>query len=186
MQRKKTKENAQRIVEYLQYVKENPEEYVAMRAAAAEETSSGKPVKVLIGLAQAYSKASHNFIEPQSLVLQAAYELGLKHQLPVCSKLEQYERRRLKRILTAVRTKTSKDKPKTPQQKPAEVRKPKVTDMEQFHAEIETWLKGLTTMQMLKAREMALKHMGESEKSIRKWWVAQKNCRYLRTDQEPD
>ena len=55
-----------------------------------------------------------------------------------------------------------------------------MTDIERKRAEVEHWLKKLTTGQVVKAREMALKEMGEESSSIRRWWLSHRYCRYLR------
>ena len=55
-----------------------------------------------------------------------------------------------------------------------------MTDVERKRAEVEHWLKKMSTGQIVKAREMALKELGEESSSIRRWWLSHRYCRYLR------
>ena len=61
-----------------------------------------------------------------------------------------------------------------------------MTDVERKRAEVEHWLKKLSTGQLVKAREMALKELGEESSSIRRWWLSHRYCRYLRQRKHPN
>ena len=131
-------------------------------------------------MAEAYQRSNERG-EPESMVLQAAYELGHNHLLPVCARHEQNEKKRIKKLIkdTKQSKRSVRNKLGIPVKKSEELFE-KVSEVEKCHVELEIWLKTLTTAQMLKARELALRQLGESEHTMRKWWVTQKYCRYLR------
>ena len=54
------------------------------------------------------------------------------------------------------------------------------SEIEKLKIKTEKWMGTLTTMQILKAKEYALKDVGEEDISVTKWWLAFKTCHYLR------
>ena len=142
--------------------------------------------QTLINMGEAYQR-SNSRGTPESLVLQAAYELGHNHLLPVCAKHEKQETTRInKMIKDANKSKRGSLRNVRISVKKGDEVIEKVSKVQKSHVELEIWLKTLTTVQMLKARELALKQMGESEHTMRKWWVTQKYCRYLRQPYNDD
>ncbi len=193
------------ILKYLKTVQDNPDLYLRMNA----EKQSPRD-KTLVGLGKAYSRPYQKMGRPESLVVQAAYELGAKHQHP--STVSYIASKTTPRDFTTKLNSNPKlssmvdmlKKPPhlrvqvnygniAPSKKKTEdlrsvidtgmkkkAKELKVSDLENQRSEVEHWISSLTTREFIKARELAIKTMNEEDSSIRKWWVSQRFCRYLR------
>ena len=98
------------IVEYLTLVKEKPEEYLAMKNVKKEKTGVGA-IDNLVSTGTAYRKG-----RSQSLVVQAAYELGSKSQPKI---VQRYEAEKAKLLTKKV---SSVSRPQSRPQSSASVR----------------------------------------------------------------
>ncbi|XP_033735350.1 uncharacterized protein LOC117323926 [Pecten maximus] len=54
------------------------------------------------------------------------------------------------------------------------------TEFEKIKHKMEAWLKTVTTAQLVKAKELALRELGEEDVSQSRWWVSLRSCHYLR------
>ncbi len=173
------------IIEYLKLVQEHPEQYIAMRNAVLE--GSSKPVQFLTGAGEAYSRGQHYPPTPESLVVQAAYELGCKNKPLSCLQYEVHMcmcKSKPKPVPKILQKKTlikggRPEKKDTNETSWADL-KARMSKVEKKRVEVEFWIRKLSTAQVVKAREIALRELGEENGSIRRWWLSQKYCRYLR------
>lgn len=191
---KRVKVDHRMIVDYLKLVNANKAEYEAMRKGEL----SRKPVRTLLGMARAYSRGHHEVGPPESTVVQAAYELGNKIPPPVCVRYEKMERQRaelVSRASVAVQRAVQKRHTHNATDMMAMMEQQhgacasldqQFTPLQRSRAELEIWLRGLTMAQQIKAKDMALREMGEENCSIRKWWLSNKYCKYLRQKTRPD
>ena len=185
------------IIEYLKLVAKNPADYIALeRSAGVEE---GK-VDSLVGVGKVFARAHHQFGPPEGLVARAAYELGSKFQNPLYAKYEKEESvKRIQKAPTVHKKKNlayihnimrgmnasgaSAGKEKDDPQRGG------LTLMERRRVEAEVCVRRLTTRQLVRARDAALREMGETGSSIRQWWDSHKYCQYIRrrnTQEERD
>ena len=212
---KTIKADSKPIVDYLKLVKEKPEQYLAMKNMQEGKTGVGA-IDNLVSAGKIFSKG-----RSQSLVVQAAYELGSKTQPKMVQRYEAEKAKLGKKKVSSVSKPQSRPQSSTHRQSTTQNPKSKLqqginalsalnalagatteetevvpngnttsngwaevraqmTDVERKKAEVEHWLKKLTTSQVVKAREMALRELGEENASIRRWWLSHKYCRYLR------
>jgi hypothetical protein len=54
------------------------------------------------------------------------------------------------------------------------------TEYEKMKIKLDKWLKTVTAAQLLKAKELSLKELGEEDKLQSQWWSTLQPCRYLR------
>ena len=175
------KVDTSKVLSYLYLVKEYPDEYVQQQKLL--DHSSGKPLREIKGVGQLY-KDRHRDCEKtdlETLVQNAAYELGHRRLHPVCQKYEDLERekeRALQRGLALINNKKA-GKGRQLDMKGLVV-EDTMTPLERARAEAELYVKELTMSQIIKAREQALTILGDNSKSITMWWKANQHCRYLR------
>ncbi len=182
------------IIDYLKLVQEHPEQYLAMRNTSRRMSDvsavegSCKPVQFLTGAGEAYSRGQHYPPTPESLVVQAAYELGCKNKPLACLQYEVHMcmcKSKTKPVPKLLQKKSLIKGGKSERKEPssettwAEL-KARMSKVEKKRVEVEFWIRKLSTAQVVKAREIALRELGEESASIRRWWLSQKYCRYLR------
>ena len=195
------------FVRYLRYVRAHPDAYRQMRSQQMKgRVKDTEYQHRLVALGEALSRVYGDLGETESLVVQAAYELGCWHQPDAWAKIVNTSEGRPKKapvvnmldIITKppqLRVKVSiptfnqqriisPSKPETPKRQSSKLDKNspeyQLREMRRLRAELETLIRGLSTMDFIRSREMALRMMEEGDGSIRKWWVSQKFCRYLR------
>ena len=179
--------NHKLIVEYLKLVKKCPQDYIALKRKACVMSENDW----LVAAGEAFSRGHQ---PPESLVAQAAYELGGKANHPLFTKYKKEENMKA--------SQNAKTRPSTPGKKGLSyirdimktisqgrgLAEPKdrgplvdgVGEMESKWVRAEVFARALTTAQLVRARDAALREMGEEASSIRRWWDANKNCQYLR------
>lgn len=171
-----------KIISYLYLVRENPQEHITLQKQLNQ--SVGKPLREITGIGKAFCDRNRTGekSELENLVQKAAYELGHSTLHPVCARykdVEKEQEKALQKGLALIKTKHG-----AARNRPLDIKslvfEDNMTPLERARAEAELMAKELTTAQLIKAREVALIIMGENSRSITHWWVANKECRYLR------
>ena len=151
------------LIKYLKLVRENPEEYKAIKTANVESHNS------LLSLGKVFARRHLGLGRADSLIVHAAYEIKPKVYVGI-KKKEKKEQKGQKLHFDPYAKVTEHQK------------KEEVTGspLQMAWKEVDKWMKELTMAQFVKAREVAIRELGEEERSIKRWWVAHKYCRYLR------
>ena len=158
----------------------------------------------LIAMAKAHGRA---FGCTESLVVQAAYELGCWHLDPAWAKAvydnpskkeneataEDFDMVKYLKMPPQIRCwikipgldnlKKEGKNPKKNEELTINTKAPmatRISEFEKHRGDVERWIRTLSTTDFIKSREKALSIMQESDKSIRRWWQSHQNCRYLR------
>ena len=171
----------EKLLHYLTLVGDYPEEFEKLRRLTANVSHS--PVHSLLRIGRAFTSGHRHFGRRETPVQLAAYELGCRQRHSACA------------------TVTLKSHPVEYSHIDSEIvdedlddaaaRLPGLRQMleEQGMIATELWLArrdaqkavaSVSTRQSLREREKALHALGEAEGSLQQWWVAQKDCRYLR------
>ena len=171
----------EKLLHYLTLVGDYPEEFEKLRRLTANVSHS--PAHSLLRIGRAFTSGHRHFGRRETPVQLAAYELGCRQRHSACA------------------TVTPKSHPMEYSHIDSEIadedldgaaaRLPGLRQMleEQGMVAAELWLArrdaqkavaSVSTRQSLREREKALHALGEAEGSLQQWWVAQKDCRYLR------
>lgn len=177
------------ILDYLKLVSKDPDGYIALR----KKIAGGSTDPSLAAFWDVCQRGQNN---KENMLVQAAYELGTKLNLPMFAKYEKEERiknaqkaalkqtdpeasKRNLRYIHDLMKNISQGRGTSQKQKKA----PKMegfTEMELKRARAEIFARGLTTAQLVCARDAALRELGMEEASVRRWWDVNKHCLYLR------
>ncbi|KAL4237372.1 hypothetical protein ACF0H5_002090 [Mactra antiquata] len=144
------KEEYKPLYDYLKYIHDNPEEYIHANKYVGKNTDYRHP-SAMVRLGRAYRRGHHG-TQRHSIYLHAITELK-KKTADTTPLAEQ-----------PTTTGTTQDE----------------TEIEKLRSKAEKWAKGLTTQQWLKARELALKDVGDEDYTMSKWWLVFRSCHYLR------
>lgn len=158
------KEEYKPLYDYLKYVHDNPEEYIHTTNYSGKNTDHKHPNN-LVRLGRVFRRGHHGAVK-SNIFLHAI--TGLK------PKLTEPSSQRLTRAEKAAAKKDATDgvEPMTTTQDE--------TEIEKLKSKAEKWMRTLTTQQLLKAKELALKDVGEEDINMSKWWLAFRSCHYLR------
>lgn len=158
------------LLQYLKYVLENRDEYLHHKRQNIQQNSAWLNVDPQCSIARfgrAFQRGQHGQME-ETFLLEVAHSIKSNYgDGPV--------------VLVQ-----SKDKPgsalpplKTDQQETTIDEKDK-TEYEKVRLKLDKWLKTITTAQLIKAKELSLKELGEEDKLQTQWWSTLQPCRYLR------
>lgn len=156
------------LLEYLKYINEHPEEYMNMTRYSSKNTDYKHP-SVMVRMARVYRKAHHGTARNNIFTHALA---GLK---PKLAEATSQRHGRGEQFGT-----NKKDQTEAPQEQTSVSQDEGKSEIEKLKIKTEKWMGGLTTMQTLKAKEFALKDLGEEDITVTKWWLAFKSCHYLR------
>ena len=197
------------LLRYLHLILTNPLEYSAMKETAMSSASnkfhppsgsdnaevehqqqSHQINDSLVDLNKAYQRCQENFSPPESMILQAVNEIGSKtwDSHPICIRYEAHKRARLLAskskyhpLLNNRDNVTSLSNGGVSDTSSGTiVQEQPLTLMEKARGDVERWIKSLSMVQVIKAKEIALGVYGEEERSLRHWWNANKYCKYIR------
>ncbi|KAK3591608.1 hypothetical protein CHS0354_013791 [Potamilus streckersoni] len=143
------------LVEYLKFIRENPEEYMSM----VHFTSSNQDhqhTDRLVRTARAFRRGHNGLLRNMSVVHHALSQLKLKHVDPGPPPTANKEK-------TNSGTNQEDDK----------------TEIEKHKLKLDKWLRSINTVQLMKAKELALKEIGEEDINAC-WWITLQTCSYLR------
>lgn len=157
------------LYDYLKHIHDNPEEYIQMASFTTKNTDYKHPDK-LVRLGRAFRKGHHGVVR-NNIYLHAIS--GLKR---ACPEATNQKPGRGEKAGGKKETNESGDPTANSEE----------TEIEKLKSKAEKWLKGLSTQQFLRARELALKDIGEEDVNMTKWWLAFKTCNYIRVPRQDD
>ncbi|OWF55428.1 uncharacterized protein LOC110460332 [Mizuhopecten yessoensis] len=164
----------QPLLQYLKHISENPDDYVHQH----KQWKAGVPSQdSLVKLGNIYRRGRHGPSSDSTLV-NAVHDINPRFSDPS----QWTNTNKEKTLLTLTSSKrdssqflskielhdsgTSSDEPKS--------------EFDKIKHKMEAWLKTVTTAQLVKAKELALRELGEEDASQSRWWVSLKSCYYLR------
>lgn len=187
------------VVNYLRYIKEYPNIYEQLNATATSPVGALKQTLLTIGKVSKSSQIQQSK-RSENAVVEAAYNLGASPFSPQALSAASSNREEgavsmielLKRPLhmrgqaTVVDRSFEKRQRRKNEEEELFAKNKSTTerlkDLQDLRTEAEKYLSGLATADVIRAREMSLRALGEEDSSIRRWWLAQKFCKYLRKD----
>ena len=161
------------LLDYLRYINDHPEEYMNMARYSSKNMDYKHP-SVMVRMARVFRKAHHGTARNNIFTHALA---GLKPKISESQTQQRHGRGEHSRTEFGTSKKDQNDIPQEQSSTPLEEGK---TEIEKLKYKTEKWMGGLTTMQILRAKELALKDMGEEDITVTKWWLAFKTCNYLR------
>lgn len=156
------KEEYKPLYDYLKCIHDNPEEYIQQTKYTGKNVDYKHP-SLLVRLGRAFRRGHHGAYS-QSIYLHAIS--NLKPKLT-----ETTGQRNTRGDKGVIKKETGESTEQTNQDE---------TELQKLKSKAENWMKGITTQQWLKAKELALKDVGDEDINITKWWLAFKSCHYLR------
>lgn len=161
------------LLDYLRYISDHPEEYMNMARYSSKDIDYKHP-SVMVRMARVFRKAHHGTARNNIFTHALA---NLKPKILETATQQRHGRSELGRNEFGA---TKKDQSEGPQEQSGASQEEGKTEIEKFKLKTEKWMGSLTTLQILKAKELALKDMGEEDITVTKWWLAFKTCNYLR------
>ena len=160
------------LLDYLKYINDHPEEYMTMTRYTTKNMDYKHP-SVMVRMARVFRKAHHGTARNNIFTHALA---GLKPKF-VEATAQRHGRAELGRTEFST---GKKEQGESPQEQSSASQDEGKSEIEKLKIKTEKWMGTLTTMQILKAKEYALKDVGEEDISVTKWWLAFKTCHYLR------
>ncbi|OWF37102.1 uncharacterized protein LOC110440625 [Mizuhopecten yessoensis] len=170
----------QLLLIYLRYVKANPAEFLQYhkKHAASVNLVNVRQGDSLVKLGGIFQRGRHG-VSTENILVKAVHEIRPRFTDP-----GQWASANKEKELLAL-TSTKKENaipPKTEQTKKetaSNQEEPK-TEYERIKIKLDGWLKTVTTAQLNKAKELALRELGQEDISLSRWWVSLKSCNYIR------
>ncbi|XP_060072795.1 uncharacterized protein LOC132552623 [Ylistrum balloti] len=171
----------QLLLIYLKYIKANPEEFLQyhQKHSASVNLVHVRQGDSLVKLGGIFQRGRHG-ISTESILVKAVHDIRPRFTDP-----GQWTSANKEKELLALTT--TKKENSTPAAKPEQTKKetsnnqdePK-TEYERIKLKLDGWLKTVTTAQLNKAKELALKELGQEDVSLSRWWISLKSCNYIR------
>jgi hypothetical protein len=152
------------LLQYLKYVIENQDEYLSHKRQILQQNTSllnVDPGCTIARFGRAFQRGQHGLMDETFLLevtrgIKSNFGDSLQWIPPVLNmKVEQ-----------TIHETTVEEKDKT--------------EYEKMKIKLDKWLKTVTAAQLLKAKELSLKELGEEDKLQSQWWSTLQPCRYLR------
>lgn len=153
------------LYDYLKYIHDNPDEYIHANKYVGKNIDHRHPNN-MVRLGRAYRRGHHG-THRNSIYIHAITDLKQKMSETTGLKPSKLDKSSVKKESTDVA-------------EPTTTITPDETEIEKLKSKAEKWAKGLTTQQWLKAKELALKDVGDEDVSMSKWWLVFRSCHYLR------
>ncbi|XP_052766800.1 uncharacterized protein LOC128207730 [Mya arenaria] len=173
MQVNSDKEEYKPLLDYLKHIHENPDEYINMSKYTHKNTDHKHP-DTMVRLGRAFRRGHHGAVR-NNIFLHAI--AGLK---PKCADTATSSQRTIRgdnvgtkkatENITSSMTNISSDKTAAQDD----------TELEKLKKKAETLMHKMSTQHFMKAKELALRELGEEDLNISKWWIAFQSCHYLR------
>lgn len=151
------------LYDYLKYIHDNPQEYIQMTKFSPKNLDYRHPDR-LVRMGRAFRRGarrtSRNSIYLHALadIKQTSPDVGYQRH----GKGERAANRKDSHDI--LETMTNADE----------------TEIEKLKAKAEKWIKAQTTHRFLRAKELVLRDMGVEDVTNTKWWIALKDCMYIR------
>lgn len=151
------KEEYKPLYDYIKHIHDNPEEYIQMAKFNPKNLDYKHPNR-LVRMGRAFRRGHHG-TPKNNMYLHALADIkqtcpDVPNQKPGIKK-------------------DSHEMPETTANSDE-------TEIEKLKAKAEKWIKGQTTQQILRAKDLVLKDIGEEDITFSKWWIAFKSCKYIR------
>ncbi|XP_061168961.1 uncharacterized protein LOC133178231 [Saccostrea echinata] len=173
----------QPLLHYLKYVQEHPEEFYSHRKQSAQQDHVGSRASPwIVRLAEITNRRNLNTAQcltTHSPVVEAARDIRPRTTDPGQWTMSQKERTLLGSIAPGkgnVFTAIKQDLPTHDSQNQDDGK----SDFEKEKMKLEKWLKTVSTAGLMKAKELALRDLGEEDSYQTKWWSTLQTCSYLR------
>lgn len=173
----------QPLLQYLKYVQEHPDEFHAHRKQSIQQDHVGSRASPwivrLAEITERRNMTTAQCLVTKSVVLEAARDIRPRMTDPGQWTMSQKERALLGNLnpgkgnlFAAVK----QDLPTHDSQNQDDGK----SDFEKEKAKLEKWLKTVSTAGLIKAKELALRDLGEEDIYQSKWWSSLQTCSYLR------
>ncbi|XP_033735067.1 uncharacterized protein LOC117323748 [Pecten maximus] len=170
----------QLLLIYLKYIKANPEEFLQYheRQAASVNLIHVRHGDSLVKLGSIFQRGRHG-ISTESILVKAVHDIRPRFTDPGQWASANKEKELL--ALTSTKKENSIPTKQEPTKKEAtnNQEEPK-TEYERIKLKLDGWLKTVTTAQLNKAKELALRELGQEDVSLSRWWISLKSCNYIR------
>ncbi|XP_069118424.1 uncharacterized protein [Argopecten irradians] len=159
---------------YLKYINENPEEYIHQQ----KQFKYGVPSQdSMVKMGTIFRRGRHG-PSTDSLLVNVVHDINPRFSDPSQWTTTNKEKNLLS--LTSSKKESGPLLSKHESHEPGTNTDEPKTEFEKLKHKMEAWLKTVTTAQLVKAKELALRELGEEDVSQSRWWVSLKSCHYLR------
>ena len=194
-----TRSSYETLLRYLTIVRDYPEEFEKLRHLSVNESTRPTSVRRLVNVGSAFSRIQRAIGKRETPVQLAAYELGCRQRLrpsATASSLSPWEDRpstqlkhramsrqnsTLFRIHSSIVENDHNESVCLLNSKHLAQHGVVVSELWRAREDAEKAMASLSTYRSQIETEMALESLEEEKGSIQQWWVAQKDCRYLRS-----
>ena len=173
----------QPLLQYLRYVQDHPEEFHAHRKQLIQQEHVGSRASPwIVRLAEINERrnvSTAQCLVSKSVVLDAARDIRPRTTDPGQWTMSQKERALLGNMTPGkvnAFTAVKQDLPTHDSQNQDDGK----SDFEKEKVKLEKWLKTVTTAGLIKAKELALRELGEEDIYQTRWWSSLQTCSYLR------
>ena len=173
----------QPLLQYLRYVQDHPEEFHAHRKQLIQQEHVGSRASPwIVRLAEINERrnvSTAQCLVSKSVVLDAARDIRPRTTDPGQWTMSQKERALLGNMTPGkvnAFTAVKQDLPTHDSQNQDDGK----SDFEKEKVKLEKWLKTVTTAGLIKAKELALRELGEEDTYQTRWWSSLQTCSYLR------
>ncbi|XP_022333458.2 uncharacterized protein LOC111130585 [Crassostrea virginica] len=173
----------QPLLQYLRYVQDHPEEFHAHRKQLIQQEHVGSRASPwIVRLAEINERrnvSTAQCLVSKSVVLDAARDIRPRTTDPGQWTMSQKERALLVNMTPGkvnAFTAVKQDLPTHDSQNQDDGK----SDFEKEKVKLEKWLKTVTTAGLIKAKELALRELGEEDTYQTRWWSSLQTCSYLR------
>ncbi|XP_052057802.1 uncharacterized protein LOC127698392 [Mytilus californianus] len=158
------------LLQYLKYVLDNREEYFLHKRQYIQQNTTllnVDPACTIARFGRAFQRGQHGIItEPFLLEVTRGIKSNYGDTQQWVSSNKEKQTQGVPNLKPEIQETTIDEKDKT--------------EYEKVKLKLDKWLKTITTAQLLKAKELSLKELGEEDKLQSQWWSTLQPCRYLR------
>ncbi|XP_069117566.1 uncharacterized protein [Argopecten irradians] len=170
----------QLLLIYLKYIKANPEEFLQYHEKHASSVNliHVRQGDSLVKLGSIFQRGRHG-ISTESILVKAVHDIRPRFTDPG----QWASANKEKELLALTSTKKENSTPAKPEPIKKEAtnnqEEPK-TEYERIKLKLDGWLKTVTTAQLNRAKELALRELGQEDVSLSRWWISLRSCNYIR------
>lgn len=170
----------QLLLIYLRYIKDSPEEFLSkhLHMSESENLVYVRPGDSIVKMGSVFQRGRHG-ISTENILVTAVHDIRPRFTDPG----QWANANKEKELLALTSTKKENSFPSKPEAGKKEAsnsqEEPK-SEFERIKVKLDGWLKTVTTAQLNKAKELALKDLGQEDISLSRWWVSLKSCNYIR------
>ncbi|XP_060079268.1 uncharacterized protein LOC132558689 [Ylistrum balloti] len=164
----------QPLLQYLKYISENPDEYLQQN----KQFKYGVPSQdSIVKMGNIFRRGRHG-LSTDSLLVHVVHGINPRFSDP-----SQWTNTNKEKTLYNLTSSKKESGPLLSKHESHDsgtgTDEPK-TEFEKIKHKMDAWLKTVTTAQLVKAKELALRELGEEDVAQSRWWVSLKSCHYLR------